>query len=143
MNEDTNEIIREFLVNRATLTGVVGTRIYTPRLIEKATLPAVSFFTRGGSSTPYIPGIVTPSVQFDCWAKDIAGTSGPIGARAVYNALYDVLQGIQMQTVTVGGTDYKILSAIEEVQGMDLVDSEILTYFKVLTFFSIMITATT
>jgi len=57
--------------------------------------------------------------------------------------LYDVLQGIQMQTVTVGGTDYKILSAIEEVQGQDLVDSEIITYFRTLTFFSFMITATT
>ena len=136
-NEDTNAIIREYLVNQITLTGVVGQRIYVPRLPENTRMPALGLLTRGGTSTPYIPGIVTPSIQFDCWDDN------PRGARAVYTALYDVLQGIQMQTVTVGGTDYRILSAIEEVQGQDLVDSEIITYFRVLTFFSIMITATT
>ena len=136
-NEDTNAIIREYLVNQATLTAVVGTRIYIPRLPENATLPAIGFMTRGGDSTPYIPGIVTPSIQFDCWDDNA------IGAREVYTALYDVLQGIQMQTVTVSGTDYTILSAIEEVQGQDLVDAEIPNYFRVLTYFTIMITATT
>lgn len=42
-NEDSNSIIREFLVNQVTLTDVVDERIYAPRLIEKAVLPAVSF----------------------------------------------------------------------------------------------------
>lgn len=135
MNEDTNSIIREYLSNQAVLTGVVSTRISCPRLPEGATLPAVSFFTRGGTSTPYIPGIVNPSVQFDCWAASF------IGAREVYRALYDVFQGIQNQDVVVGGTTYKILSAIEEVQGQDLTDTEIPNYFRVLTFFSVMIRA--
>lgn len=93
MNEDTNSIIYAYLVAQTTLTAVVGTRIYCPRLPENATLPALGFFTRGGSSTPYIPGIVTPSVQFDCWAES------PQGARQVYRALYDVLQGIQNQAI--------------------------------------------
>jgi len=128
---DTNSVIRAYLVTCGTLTALVGTRIYCPRLPENATLPAVSFFTRGGTSTPYIPGIPEPSVQFDCWADN------PIDARNVYNKLYDNLQGIQ--NITVGA--YKILSAIEEVQGQDLVDSEIPNYFRVLTFFSIMVRA--
>ena len=137
MNEDTNSIIREYLVNQATLTAVVGQRIFVPRLPENTTLPAIGLFTRGGVSTPYIPGIVTPSVQFDCWDDNA------IGARDAYNKLYDVLQGIQMQTVTIGVIDYTILSAIEEMQGQDIVDTEIPNYFRVLSFFSIMITATT
>jgi len=128
---DTNTIIRAYLATCTTLTALVGTRIYCPRLPENATLPAVSFFSRGGTSTPYIPGIVSPSVQFDCWADD------PIEAREVYRALYDNLQGIQ--NITVGS--YQIMSAIEEVQGQDLVDTEIPNYFRVLTFFSIMIRA--
>lgn len=128
---DTNSIIRAYLITCGTLTGLVDIRIYWPRLPEKATLPAVSFFTRGGLSTPYIPGIVNPSVQFDCWAA----TS--IGAREVYGLLYDNLQGIQ--NITVGS--YLIMSAIEEVQGQDLVDMEIPNYFRVLTFFNIMIRA--
>ena len=131
---DVNSILRAYLVTCGTLTALIGgatPRIYCPRLPENATLPAVGFFTRGGTSTPYIPGIITPSVQFDCWA------STPIAARNVYNKLYDNLQGIQ--DITVGA--YKILSAIEEVQGQDLVDAEIPNYFRVLSFFSMMIRA--
>ncbi len=142
-NEDTNAIILAYLVAQEALTAVVGTRIMAPRLAENTTYPAVSFFTRGGESTPYIPGIVSPSVQFDCWAKDInGGLSGPRGARLVYNVVYDVLQGIQRQVVSVGGIDYIIWSAIEEVQGQDLVDTDIIpNLFRVLTFFSFVIKA--
>ena len=140
-NVDTNSVIRAYLADQTVLTDVVSTRIYCPKLPEGADLPAVGFLTRGGSSTPYIPGLVEPSIQFDCWAEDIAGLTGPQGARAVYNALYDVLQGIQREVVTIGGTDYIIWSAIEEVQGQDLQDVDIPTYFRVLTFFKFMIKA--
>ena len=141
---DTNSVIRAYLVTCGTLTALIGganPRIFCPRLPENAILPALGFLTRGGTSTPYIPGIVSPSVQFDCWAKDVVGNDGPIRARNIYNKLYDNLQGIQDQTVTVGVTDYKILSAIEEVQGQDLQDVDIPEYFRVLTYFSIMIRA--
>lgn len=135
MIADTNSIIRAYLVTCAALTALVGARIYCPRLPENCAWPAnegaLSFFTRGGASTPYIPGILSPSVQFDCWASD------PITARNIYNKLYDNLQGIQDQAVGA----YKILSAIEEVQGQDLQDVDIPNYFRVLTFFSIMIRA--
>jgi len=130
---DTNSVIRAYLATCTTLTALVGARIYCPRLPENATLPAVSFFTRGGTSTPYIPGMPEPSVQFDCWADN------PIDAREIYRALYDSLQGIQ--NVVVGA--YQIMSAIEEVQGQDLVDETIPNYFRTLTFFSIMIRADT
>lgn len=130
---DTNSVTRTYLAANTGLIALVGTRIYCPRLPENATLPAIGFFTRGGTSTPYIPGMPAPSVQFDCWADD------PIEARQVYRALYDALQGIQNVKVTIGATDYYILSAKEEVQGQDLVDSEIPNYFRVLTFFEIMI----
>ena len=144
-NETANNIIREYLVNQAALTAVVGTRIMYPRLAENTDLPAIGFFSRGGPPTnPYIPGIETPSVQFDCWAEDIdGGDSGPIGARAVYGELRDALQGIQQQTVTIGGLDYRIMSAIEEVPGQDLVDVDIPNLFRVLAFFEIMMQATT
>lgn len=133
---DTNSIIRAYLIKQTALTALLTNpdgsfRIHCPRLPENATLPAISFFTRGGTSTPYIPGIVNPSVQFDCWADN------PIDAREVYNKLYDALQGIQDPTAGTPG----ILSAIEEVQGVDLVDVEIPDYFRVMTFFSILVRA--
>ena len=130
---DVNAIINTYLNTNVPLGALVDDRIYCPRLPEKATLPAVSYFVRGGLSTPYIPGIVSPSVQFDCWAAN------PIDAREIYRALYDALQGIQ--NITVGA--YQIMSAIEEVQGQDLVDAEVPNYFRTLTFFSIMVRADT
>jgi len=136
---DTNSIIRAYLAANAGLVAVVGTRIYAPRLPENAVLPAIGFFTRGGTSSPYIPDLPVPSVQFDCWADN------PITARNVYRKLYDALQGIQHIAVTILGTTYYIESAIEEVQGQDLMDNpgqnanDIPNYFRVLTFFNIMV----
>lgn len=131
---DVNAVVRSYLATCGTLTALIGgvnPRIYCPRLPENATLPALSFFSRGGVNNPYIPGIITTSIQVDCWA------STSIVARQIYRTLYDNLQGIQ--DTTVGA--YKILSAIEEVQGQDLVDSEIPDYFRVLSFWSLMIRA--
>ena len=124
---DVNAIVRAYLVGP--MAATVGTRIYCPRLPEKTTLPALGFFVRGGASNPYIPPIVAPSFQFDCWG------SSPIQARSVYIALYDCLQGIQ--NVTVGA--YKIKSAIEEVQGYEMQDVEFPGYHRVVTFFKIML----
>lgn len=141
---DTNRIIRAYLKTCVTLTALLATvdSIYCPRLPENAALPAVSFFTRGGTSTPYIPGMLEPSVQFDCWAESSATESGNIIAREIYRALYDNLQGIQRKVVTVGPPTTEIIwSAIEEVQGQDLVDIEIPNYFRTLTFFRFMIKA--
>jgi len=126
---DTNAVVRAYLVADAGIIDFFAPdapRIYCPRLPEGATLPAIGFFTRGGSASPYIPDIPTPSVQFDCWADS------SIVARELYRKLYDALQGIQM--VAVGANMIK--SAKEEVQGVDMVD-EIPNYFRVLSFFEI------
>ena len=137
MIADTNAIINSYLTTSSTkvdpLIALVSSRIYCPRLPENATLPAVSYFTRGGTSNPHIEKVVSPSIQFNCWADN------PIEAREVYRALFNALQGIQM--VKVGS--YYIMSAIEEVQGQDLVDVDIPNYFSVLTFFEIMVRADT
>ena len=126
---DTNAVMRAYLAADAGIKAFFAPdapRIYCPRLPEGATLPAIGFFTRGGSASPYIPDIPTPSVQFDCWADS------SIVARELYRKLYDALQGIQM--VAVGANMIK--SAREEVQGVDMVD-EIPNYFRVLSFFEI------
>lgn len=130
---DTNAIIRTYLLTDAPLAAVVSTRIYVPIIPEKATIPAISFFTRGGSSTPYIPPIPAPSVQFDCYGRTA------LEARQVYRLLYDALQGIQNVAVTIAPTTYRILGAREEVQGQDLLDADIVNYYRVMTFFEIKI----
>jgi len=137
---DSNQIVRSYLAANAGLIALVGTRIYSPRLPENCPLPALGFFTRGGVNNPHIEPLLQPSKQFDCWAKDAVDPStgllvaGPIWARRVYRALYDALQGIQNVAV---GSNF-ILSAIEEVQGQDLQD-ELQGYFRVLTFFQIIV----
>ena len=124
---DANKIIRDYLVSATLLYAVTGERIYVGRLPENAVLPAVGFFIAGGTATPYIPGWISPRVQFDCWADS------PIAARTLYRLLYDALQGIQ--NTKVGS--YSIESALVEGPGQDMQDVDIPTYFRVLSFFNI------
>ena len=138
MIADVNQILRSYLVNNVDIIALFAPdspRVYCPRLPENAKLPAVSLFVRGGSSTPYIPGILTPSFQIDCWDDE------SIGARLLYRTVYSALQGIQNVAVGADPPGYQIMSAIEEVQGQDLVDVEVPNYFRTLTFFSIEIRA--
>jgi len=131
---DTNEVIGEYLIAMPALTALVDKRIYAANpLPQNATLPCISFFTRGGTSIPSVPTIVVPSVQFSCWADD------PIEARSIYRALYDELNGLYDANVTIDGTVYWIMRAIEEVQGQDLQDTDIPGYWRVLTFYAITI----
>jgi len=129
---DTNTILRTYLLTQP-VAALVTSRIYCPRAPENATVPNVTFFTRGGRSTPYIPDLPSPSIQFDCWADD------PVEARLIYRTLYDNLQGIQNVSVVVGAITYHIASAIEEVHGQDLVDIDIPGRFRVLSFWTIMV----
>ena len=124
---DANKIIRDYLIAQTLLFAVTDERIYAGRLPENAVLPAIGFFIAGGTATPYIPGWITPRVQFDCWAHS------PEAARTVYRLLYDALQGIQ--NISVGA--YSIESAMAEGPGQDLQDVDIITYFRVLSFFNI------
>ena len=134
MISDSNAIIRAYLITQSDLTDIVSTRIFCPALPENTTLPAVSFSTVGGPpSNPNITKIVDPTVQFDCWADN------PIEAREVYRALRSALQGIQMIDVVVSGTTFSIMSSIEEGQGQDIIEVELPNYFRVLTFFKMMI----
>jgi len=134
--EDTNKIIRAYLAAQAGIIAMVGTRVSTLPIKEGVTLPALTFNTRGGRSNPHLydpvtdDGIVSPSVQFTCWAAN------PIGARALYEALRKVLQGLNMQTVTFNGNDHQIKSAIEEVIGQDREDVDVPGYFSVITFYA-------
>lgn len=132
---DTNRLIRDYLLTSSTLNdpliALIADRLHCPRLPENATLPAISYFTRGGGSDPAVPNIASPSVQFDCWASNL------IDAREVYRALYDALQGLGNAPITIGGTTYYITKAMEESHGQDLVDVDIPDYFRVLTFYSI------
>jgi len=135
---DTNAIIRAYLADSTACPNIyatVGTRIYCPRLPEKAVLPALAFFTRGGSANPHIPGMPSPSIQYDCWGNSM------IDARGVYRALYNDFQSIQNISVTVGVITYYIKSVIEEVQGQDMQDMDYPNYHRVIAFFSVMIQA--
>jgi len=130
---DTNVVLRTYLVADPALAPLVGTRIYCPAAPENATLPNITFFTRGGRATPYIPDMPNPSVQIDAWADD------PIEARSIYRAIYDALQGIQNVPVVIGINTYYIVSAEEEVQGQDLVDIDIPGRYRCISFWSVQI----
>jgi len=135
---DGNVVLLTHLLADVPLQALVADRIYVPNLPENVTLPAVSMETRGGESTPYIPGWRAHSVQITTWAK---GSQGYIDARKVYRAIYNCLQGIQNQDVVIGLNTYQILSASEETIGQDVQDPEVLGYYSVLSFWEILIRA--
>jgi len=125
---DSSSVVMSYLRTVTALTALVGTRIYGLRLPESPTLPAVVFQARGGQANPEIPDLAAPSYQFTCWG----GTQRE--ARQVYRALYDGLQGLSNQAVG----DNMIVSAVEEVQGQEMIDPDTEWHF-VLTFFSLLV----
>jgi len=135
---ETDKIILTYLKAQSGLTALLTDAdegIYIPRLPEGADLPAISMFSQGGAAQPYIPDFVMPDIQFLCWASDL------IVARQVYRKLYDVLHAIANVTVTYDGKNFKIHSAIEEVQGQDLQDVTVTDYFSVMTSYRFTISA--
>ena len=128
---DTDVILLTHMLADAGLIALVTDRIFVGAVPQNTTLPCVTLNTRGGDSTPYIPGIPHPSVQIDSWG------GSTVEARAVHNAVYNCLQGIQNIDVVVGVGTYQIMSAIEEVQGQDLQDPDVPEYFRVLGFFKV------
>lgn len=134
---DTDAIIRAYLAADPGVAGVVGVRVYCPRLPEDCTLPALSFFTRGGAPLPSYTRVVTPSIQIDCWATTLAV------ARQLYGEVYEALHAHWGYPVVIGGTTYAIMSAQEEVHGQDMMDVDgagsFIGYWRVLSFYSVAI----
>ncbi len=121
-------IMHTHLIAQPVLLALV-TGIWSPRIPERETIPALTFFVRGGVANPHIPPIPSPSFQFDCWAET------PEDAYDIYLELYDTIQGIQNQTVNVGGTDFRIMSVVEEVQGQQIQPVDPKDYHRVLGLF--------
>ena len=123
---DSTTALITYLKTKTSLTTIVGTKIYSPRLPEGfAVNQAVTLIVRGGETELNVD-IIKPSYQFKCWG------STPIEARAVYRALADVMNEIKNQTV---GSAY-IYEAIEETHGQDLIDPDT-EWFYTLAFFEI------
>lgn len=60
----------------ATVSGLVGTRVYPLVLPQKAGLPAVSYLRVSGRqemSLSGLSGLEAPRIQIDCWATTYAG----------------------------------------------------------------------
>lgn len=124
---DSNAAIVEFLKTDGPLATKVGTDIYAGRLKDGFELgPAIVVSTRGGKAEVYIPHI-KPSIQVKCY-----GTT-QMEAREVYGLIFDALHGIDSITL---GSGRHIASALEEVQGQDLIDPDtnwpfVLAFFEV------------
>ena len=130
---DTNVVILTYLLSKTDITDLVGQRVYAANpLPENVTLPAINFFTRGGTSIAEVPKVVIPSIQVNCWADD------PVESRKIYRAVYDVLNGLGNYECTIDGTTYYIIYTREEVQGQDIQDT-IQGFWNTMAFYSITI----
>jgi hypothetical protein len=84
--------LRTYLLADATLTTLVGTRMYPLKLPQAPTMPAIIYTWISGArvhSTDGPSGLSNPRVQFDCWAQTY------LEAEALLEALRKRLDGFQ------------------------------------------------
>jgi hypothetical protein len=82
--------IRAILLADSTVSGLVGTRIYTGTMPQRATFPLVTLKKVDKVSDLTLSDAVGPNtlrVQVDCWAQDGAGTAGADNVRALADAV--------------------------------------------------------
>lgn len=87
---DAPKAIRDYLLSKASLMAVVGTRIYAESDFPAAGYkpsdgPAIAFKLRGGTAETEQNVLVVPSVQFKCYGEN------RLEANRCYRALYDAL----------------------------------------------------
>jgi hypothetical protein len=84
--------LRTFLLADATISGLIGTRLFPLRLPQNPTLPAMTYSWISGDRVHTMAGARGPSrprLQFDAWAKTY------LEAEAVFEALRKRLDGFQ------------------------------------------------
>lgn len=84
--------LRTFLLADATLTTLIGTRMYPLVLPQDPTVPAITYQIISGHrfhSTDGACGLSTPRIQYDCWAATY------LEVESLFEALRKRLDGYQ------------------------------------------------
>lgn len=123
---NVSKTLRDYLLTKAGLTALTGTRIYaeanTPAAGYKPSDGgAVCFKVRGGRPE-YVDVLLGPSVQFKCYG------SSELVANQLYQALYDALHNAQTNAVRMARCEMLGQTLAEPESGWPFV----LTFFKVM-----------
>lgn len=134
---DPNMVVVTMLNTDDGVTDFTSNRVWSPRIpagynpepdAKKSTSgPGVSLHIRGGKNGLYDP-IVEPSFQVVTWAVSTKK------ARAVMAAVTNVLHNLADQQVTTVDGIARVLTGIQEVYPMDVVDSDT-GWFTCVSFF--------
>lgn len=76
MSASIGDLLRDFLLADATVSGLVSTRVYPLRLPQKPTLPALVYSRISGVRIEQLNGVASaaePRYQIDAWAVTLAG----------------------------------------------------------------------
>lgn len=99
------DLIRTYVLADATVTSLIGTRLYPDMLPQKATYPAAKLFVVDTVRSGHLHGVASLAaarIQFDVYA---AAASGP-GARGVADAIGAAIrQRLAARVVTLTDTD--------------------------------------
>lgn len=112
----TSADLRTFILADATISGLIGTRMYPLRLPQAPTLPAITYQWISGRHVQSMndrSGLSGPRVQFTAWAatylqaeavfealrKRLDGFSGMAGATRIYGALLDSDRDLPVEEV--------------------------------------------
>lgn len=102
---DTEELVRQFLLEHSAVSAVVGDRIYTNGLPPRPFWPVV-VLQRLGGATRYPSWLDYPRLQFDIWANDQQT------ARNVASVIRAALQELP------GRHDLGVVTGVDEVGGL-------------------------
>lgn len=122
---DPNALVVTWLRTIAAITALLpdrnGTKsIYAvelPPKFDPAAGPAITITANGGISNPEITTIIRPRIQIKIWGDVLAFEA----VRAVYSAMYDVINGAGNITIPAVGV---ILSCCEVSLPQDLSDPD-------------------
>lgn len=94
MSASIGELLKDYLLADATVSGLIGTRVYPFRLPQKPTLPAVVYTKISGVRVEQLnaaPSAAEPRYQVDAWASSVTS------AQEVSQAVRRRLEGFSGQ----------------------------------------------
>jgi len=98
--------LRTLLLNDATISGLVSTRVDWGVRPQGRALPAITLILVSDGRDQRLDGLQTtqgPLVQIDCWAD---GSSDPVGAYATISTLREAVVSLLATPVVQSGTRF-------------------------------------
>lgn len=97
------EALRDYVLADATVSGLIGARMYPAILPQDPTMPAITYQIISGDSVishDGPAGLENPTIQIDCWAATYSGMDALFNAvRKRLNGASGAFSGVEVQGI--------------------------------------------